>query len=256
MVSEVAAFFAYLALQEVIVFLSTLLHRDKQPEIMDQPGLAAADHANALRALARINWISNVAGTLWNPIRQLAENRRGQPLRVLDLASGGGDVPIRLACRARRARLPITFSGAELSQTARDFAFAQARMAGVDVDFLPCDALHGSLPGGFDIITCSLYLHHLEADQAIDLLKRMGDAAGSMVLVSDLIRSRMGFLLAYVGTRILSRSAVAHYDGPQSVRAAFTMAEATQMAQRAGLTRATLSWRWPYRFLLQWSRPQ
>ena len=90
----------------------SLLQRDKQPEIMDQPGLAAADHEQALRALSRINWISGVAGSLWSPIRRLAEERRGQPLRVLDVASGGGDVVIRLASRARRAGLPITFTGA------------------------------------------------------------------------------------------------------------------------------------------------
>jgi len=238
------------------VFLSTLLHRDKQPEIMDQPGLASADHEQALRALSRINWISGVAGTLWTPIRRLAEERRGQPLRVLDLASGGGDVLIRLQGHARRAGLPITFAGAELSATARDFAAVQAKARGADVEFLPIDALVGPLPAGYDVITCSLFLHHLETEQAVDLLKRMGEAAGAMVLVSDLIRSRWGFVLAYLGTRFLSRSAVAHYDGPQSVRAAFTMGEAAQFAEQAGLTGAAISWRWPFRFLLQWRRPQ
>ena len=236
--------------------MSTLLHRDKQPEIMDQPGLASSDHELALRALSRINWISGVAATLWTPIRRLAEEKRGQPMRVLDLASGGGDVLIRLHGRARRAGLPITFAGAELSATAREFAAARAKARGADVEFLPIDALAGPLPAGYDVITCSLFLHHLEADQAIDLLRRMGEAAASMVLVSDLIRSRWGFVLAYLGTRVLSRSAVAHYDGPQSVRAAFTMAEATQLAAQAGLTGATISWRWPSRFLLQWRRPR
>src|SRR6266481_1806094 len=100
-----------------MAFLSNLKERDKQPEIMDQPGLEVAAHQEALLGLARINWISGVAGSLWKPIRRLAEERQGQPLRVLDIATGGGDVPIRLSALARRAGLPIQFAGADVSPT-------------------------------------------------------------------------------------------------------------------------------------------
>ena len=52
----------------------------------------------------------------------------------------------------------------------------------------------------------------------------MADAAGRIVLVNDLVRSLPGFLLlAYPAPRLLTTSAVVHYDGPQSVRAAFTL---------------------------------
>jgi SAM-dependent methyltransferase len=234
-----------------MVFLSNLAQRDKQPEIMDQPGLDLTQHQHALRALARINWISASAGILWKPIRQLAQEKSGSPLRVLDLATGGGDVPIRLHRRAQRAKLPITFAGADLSPTAIEYA----RQSSAGVDFFCLDALNAPLPADYDVITCSLFLHHLEADQAIDLLQRMRLAARSMVLVNDLVRSRLGYLMAYVGTRVLTTSKVAHYDGPQSVRAAFTIDEARQLAEQAGLTNAAISWRWPCRFLLQWRRP-
>jgi hypothetical protein len=61
-------------------------------------------------------------------------------------------------------------------------------------------------------------------------------------------------LLACAGTRLLSRSPVVHVDGPRSVAAAFTPAEALDLAQRAGLTGATVVRRWPCRFLLTWRR--
>jgi hypothetical protein len=40
----------------------------------------------------------------------------------------------------------------------------------------------------------------------------------------------------------------------QSVRAAFTVAEAQQLARRAGMADAQFSWHWPFRFRLQWMR--
>ena len=237
-----------------MVFSSKLAPRDLQPEIMDQPGLEAVQHHQALRGLARINWLSGSDGILWQSIRRLAEEKRGSPLRVLDLGAGGGDVLVQLHRRARRAGLPITFAGADISLTAVEHARQNAQHADEAIDFFHLDALNAPLPENYDVIMCSLFLHHLASDQAIDILRRMGRAANSMVLVNDLIRSRLGYLLAWMGTRVLTTSNIVHFDGPQSVRAAFTMAEARQLAQQAGLHDATISWRWPFRFLLEWRR--
>jgi hypothetical protein len=76
-----------------------------------------------------------------------------------------------------------------------------------------------------------------------------------MVLINDLIRSRLGYVLAYLGTRILTGSKIVRYDGPQSVRAAFTIPEAQQLAEQAGLQNAAISRHWPARFLLRWRVP-
>jgi hypothetical protein len=100
-----------------------------------------------------------------------------------------------------------------------------------------------------------LFLHHLDEPQAVALLARMAGAARRLVLVNDLNRSRAGYLLAWAGTRLLSTSAVVHTDGPLSVEGAFTIAEATALAEKAGLTGARVEPRWPCRWLLQW-RPE
>jgi SAM-dependent methyltransferase len=239
----------------MMVFLLNLAQRDKRPEIMDQPGLETTQHQKALRGMARINWISASAGILWKPIRRLAEEKSGQPLRVLDVASGGGDVLIRLQRRASRGGLPITFAGADVSSSAIDYARRQAAQKDARVDFFRLDAVNSPLPADFDIITCSLFLHHLEADQAVELLRRVGQAARWMVLINDLVRSRMGYVLALIATRVLTTSSIVHEDAPQSVRAAFTIGEARELAGQAGLNGASISWRWPCRFLLQWRRP-
>ena len=68
---------------------------------------------------------------------------------VCDIGTGGGDVPVRLCQRARRARLPIEFAGADISSTAIDCARARARHDGMDVEFFPAlDALEQSLARG------------------------------------------------------------------------------------------------------------
>jgi 2-polyprenyl-3-methyl-5-hydroxy-6-metoxy-1,4-benzoquinol methylase len=180
--------------------------------------------------------------------------KSGQTLRVLDIATGGGDVPIRLSRRAQKAGLNIAFTGVDISATAIAFARVQAERTGAAVKFHQLDALNAALPLDYDVINSSLFLHHLDHTAAADLLCRMGEAARSMVLVNDLIRSRPGYWLAWLGTRVLSASEIVHVDGPRSVEGAFTMAEAKRMAETVGLRGVTVSWRWPFRFLLTWRR--
>src|SRR3954453_360772 len=96
--------------------------RRRQPELMDQPGLDAVEHARALNGLGRINRISKSAAMYWPDLRRLAEAKPGRPLRVLDVASGGGDVPIALARRAVRSGLNIAIEGCDRSAQAVQFA--------------------------------------------------------------------------------------------------------------------------------------
>ena len=222
---------------------------------MDDPGLDPTEHARALRGLGRINWFSRSAAILWPSIARLARDRAGRPIRVLDLASGGGDVPIALARRAASAGLTVEVEGSDASAEAVRFATSQAEASGAPVPFRVLDALRDPIPAGFDVVSCSLFLHHLDRPDAARLLRSMAGAAARMVLVNDLARSRVGYGLAWVGCRLLSRSPVVHHDGPVSVAAAFTPAEALDLARESGLDGATVARRWPERFLLAWSRP-
>jgi 2-polyprenyl-3-methyl-5-hydroxy-6-metoxy-1,4-benzoquinol methylase len=99
-----------------------------------------------------------------------------------------------------------------------------------------------------------LFVHHLDDGDAVALLATMRAAAGSLVLVSDIRRSRLGYLFAAVGCRLLSRSRVFHVDGARSVRAAFTAAEVGDLARQAGMATARVTGHWPQRWLLTWER--
>ncbi|HYT93306.1 MAG TPA: methyltransferase domain-containing protein [Gemmataceae bacterium] len=227
--------------------------RRREPEIMDQPGLDPRRHVEALRGLERINRFSGSARILWPAILELARSSAA-PLRLLDVATGGGDVPLRLWQRAQKAGIALGVDGCDRSTCAIDHARANAVRLGADVRFFEWDALSGPLPDGYDIIVSSLFLHHLDEEQAIDLLRRMAAAARRLVLINDLERSVGGLLLAYIGTRLLSASPVVHVDGPLSVSGAFTCREALTLARTAGLEGTTVQRRWPFRFLLTWRR--
>ena len=232
-----------------------LKQRRLEPEWMDDPALEAGLHAGAMEGLERINTLSNSAGLLWPALRGLAREINGRPVKVLDIATGAGDVPIRLWLKARRTGLPLQVEACDRSGHAVEHARRRAAKAGAGVRFFPLDPFSSGIPPGYDAVICSLFLHHLSGDQAVTLLRGMAGAAGRLVAVNDLRRSGAGLALAYAGTRLLTRSPVVHADGPRSVRAAFTLQEIRAMAQQVGLENCRVSPRWPCRFLLTWSKP-
>lgn len=245
---------------------SSTLARDRRDEWMDQPGLDPSEHRRALRGLARINAVSGsgraILPELTNLAGRLGENR---PLRILDLACGGGDVTIDLVRRAQRRGLPVMVTGIDRAPEAVALAREQAARAGVTdrLRFEITDVLNDPWPHApstssgvsreerrFDVVTCSLFLHHLDESDVTRLLTRMAAEAAHLALADDLERSRLGWAVAWVGTRLLSRSPIVHLDGPLSVRGAFTLDEAREFAERAGWRRVAVRRRFPFRYVL------
>jgi 2-polyprenyl-3-methyl-5-hydroxy-6-metoxy-1,4-benzoquinol methylase len=221
---------------------------------MDDPALAPAEHRRALAQLARLNALAAGHRVVWRHIERLARIPGHPDVRVLDIATGSGDIPIRLARRAARRGLTIHIDGCDASEVVLEEARGRSRRAGFEMNFTRLDAIADALPGDYDVVMCSLFLHHLEDDAALDLLYKMRCAARRLVLVSDLVRSRAGLALARIVPRLVTRSRVVHIDAVRSVEAAFTPEEFRLLAIEAGMEEATVFGHWPQRMLLKWVR--
>ena len=234
---------------------------------MDDPALDAAAHRTALRGLGRINWISRTPQTLWRAIRGMTENAAGargawedatadkvgsRRLSLLDVATGGGAVPLQLARLAQADGYQLDLHACDCSARALETATQQAARLGIPLTTYALDVLTAPLPGNYDIVTSALFLHHLDETQTVRLLAKLRDAAGRLLLVSDLRRGAYGLASAWLGTRLLSRSRVVHVDGVRSVRAAYSLPEIRALAESAGLRGAVIRKCWPARFLLTW----
>jgi SAM-dependent methyltransferase len=233
----------------------SLEERDRQPELMDQPGLDGVVHRRALAGLRTLNMFSRTAGALWQGLVDVALLGTG-PVRMLDVASGGGDNLLRLVARARQAGVNLKAHGCDISATAVAHAQAVAAKTGfADVEFFQFDVLNDPLPQEYDVLICTLFMHHLTSVDAVELLRRMAAAAKRAVLVDDIVRSRFGYALAWAGSRLLTRSSIVHVDGPRSVRSAFSLSEARELVEQAGLCGAKFRRHWPQRFLMSWRKP-
>jgi 2-polyprenyl-3-methyl-5-hydroxy-6-metoxy-1,4-benzoquinol methylase len=242
-----------------------MLTRQREYELMDDPMLDRKEHAAALAGLARLNAASGSARAVWRPVRRLYQELfvtktshvgRPRPIKILDIACGSGDVPIELCKIAGEAGIAIEVDGCDISATAVEECSQRAKRtgSGMKTRFFQLDALKEPLPTGYDVVVSSLFMHHLEEQEAVALMRKMGEAAGELVVVNDLVRSQMSLMLVTFACHTLTSSRVVQFDGPASVRSAFTPLELRYMASAAGLHNSTIRERFPCRMLLSWRK--
>lgn len=220
------------------------------PERMDDPNLDSREHVKALCGLRRINnWTGN-ASLVWKHVSDVAREIGDRPLRVLDIATAAADIPIALLNLSASHGVKLEIEACDVSDRALVFAKEQCTLANARVRLFRHDILRHDIPQRYDVVMCSQFLHHLADEDVGIVLCKMKAAATSRVVVVDLERSQWNWWQVWFATRVLSRSKVVHFDGPQSVRAAYTVAEITSLAQQVGFASFEVHRTWPCRYVL------
>jgi 2-polyprenyl-3-methyl-5-hydroxy-6-metoxy-1,4-benzoquinol methylase len=210
------------------------------PELLDEAGAASErDLEHTLRDIRRANIFG--LGT-WVARRHLESLVRdlppSQPLHVLDLATGSGDIPEELCRWALKRGRPIRFVATDISPPILRVANERINGAGFGdrVWFAACDATR--LPfadGQFDITLLSLALHHLDLRQAHAIMGEMARVSRLGFIINDVYRSRGAWIMAWILTRLTTTNKLTRHDGPASVLRAFTPTEVRRIGARTGV---------------------
>jgi SAM-dependent methyltransferase len=206
-------------------------------ELLDGPLDDPATLAGNLRDLRRINqWLDGVRLSA-DAIDALGAHR--ERLTVLDVGTGGADIPMALLARAAERGRGLSVVGID----SRPEVLTAAVMATPAVAETPGLELHvgdgRSLPytdGSFDVVHCSLLIHHLSAREAVTLLREMGRVARLGVVVNDLDRTRLGWTGAWLIGHLLTRNRYTRADAPLSVLRSYRAGEVKGLLRSAGLT--------------------
>jgi ubiquinone/menaquinone biosynthesis C-methylase UbiE len=200
------------------------MRRTVTQEILDSPQCPADDAAASLRDMSRINrWFGGVA-TSRKLIERVAGVTGKKHFSMLEVAAGFGDVP-RLAA-GQLARQGITLEITLLDRMPSHLLRGKRSVV--------ADALALPFPdGSFDLISCSLFAHHLEPAEVAQFVSEGLRVSRCAVLINDLIRHPLHLALVYAGFPLM-RSYVSRFDGVASVRRAYTLQEMREILADAG----------------------
>jgi len=227
------------------------LRRSLRRELMDDPGASPAELRVNLADLRSINerW-GGLRSTLSALESPLARWPRGRPLSILDVGCGGGDLLVALARECRARGIPAQLVGVDCSRGILTLA-RDATSPFAEIRLLRADALELPFPEkSFDFVLCSLVLHHVPPEHSARFLRGLGLLCREGVIVSDLRRGRLEYLLTLVFIRLFTHGSMSRTDGPLSVLRSLTLSEARDLTLAAGWTDPVVRKCFPMRLLL------
>lgn len=234
------------------------MQRKVTPELVDQASPEPVLLAESLTDLAWLNRYLGGTATILHQLGRLLDGSAPARIRVLDVGAGGADILVALARWCDRHGIGLEAGALDSGRETARIASAYVEESGHDgrIEVVCGDAR--VLPfadGAFDVTICSTFLHHLEADDAVAALTEMARVSELGVIVSDLRRGWPGYLASWMlANTVWRRHRYTHHDATVSMRAAYTIAEAHDLAERAGLAPDVEPQLW-FRWALRWKRP-
>ena len=153
--------------------------------------------------------------------------------RILDVATGSGDIPRLIADHARRQDVSVQIDAIDQQESTIEIA-RRLSAAYPEIDFSCANLFEWDPPEGYDIVFCSLTLHHFTTDDAVRALQKIRELSRARVLLADLRRARWLNCAVYFVTATIYRDAMTKTDARVSAARAFSFLEMRKLAERAG----------------------
>lgn len=159
--------------------------------------------------------------------------RRGDKWRVLDLATGSGDIPRLIVEFARAVGAQVEIDAVDLQASTIEIA-QQLSEDFPEIQYHCADIHQFGENQTYDIVLFSLALHHFSDEEAVRLLRRCRDLATAYVLVADLRRGWLAKIGVDLLTALVFREAMTRHDARVSTARAFSFRELDNLARDAG----------------------
>ncbi len=215
--------------------------RSYQLERLDTGDYTPAEYEKWQREMTVIHRFFGESRALRNSLLREID-AAGERVSILDVGAGSGEL-LNTITEWQIEPVPL-LAGLELNPDAARTIMSRGFAA------IRGDALR--LPfndNEFDYVICSLFLHHLNDEKAIELVSEMKRVSRRRVIAIDLHRSP----IAYYFYRILGRLFLQNftlYDGSLSILRGFKAAELANLAEKAGLANIRIHRSAAYRLVL------
>lgn len=226
-----------------------LSKRSSEEEIMDDLSDNSQSLYRALKELDIINkWLGGNAITI-NAMKNLLIGDRKKVWHIADLGCGSGEMLRKIVEIARKLDVTVVCIGFDANTNV--VKYAQDHCIGYpEISFASENILeHEFKNRHFDVILCTLFLHHFDENTLIDLFQQFKNQS-KKVIINDLHRHWFAYYSIKWITKVFSKSSMVQNDACLSVWRAFTKSELKSILNKANINTYHLNWRWAFRWRL------
>ncbi|MEP0265124.1 methyltransferase domain-containing protein [Dokdonia sp.] len=224
--------------------------RSTERELMDDPDIPEVDLRNALIDISKSNKMLGGNAITFKAIEKLIqENPLKKEWTIVDVGCGDGEMLRLIADYFKNNDIHLQLIGVdlssqsiamgiELSKTYPEITLLEKDILTIDNEMFGCD-----------IVICTLTLHHFKDQEILRFMKQFVKLAQVAVIINDLHRSKIAYLLFRLFSRIFIKSHVAKNDGLVSIASGFRKEELKIFAQQLKLEHSEITWKWAFRYL-------
>lgn len=220
--------------------------RTDESEIMDDFELQGKELKRTLKDLENINsWLGGNGITI-NGIEKLLSGEK-RTIKIADIGCGNGAMLRKIADRNKDYDFKLT----GIDANAHAIQIAKELSANYNhIEFLELNIFSEEFRKmEFDIILCTLTLHHFKNDQIIDLLNQLVDQSKIGVVINDLQRSKIAYRLFQAFCAVFVQNEIARKDGLISILRGFKKEDIIDLSKKVKGFHE-VSWKWAFRY--QW----
>jgi SAM-dependent methyltransferase len=222
--------------------------RSTLPEKMDAPDVLQHETRQALRELEVVNELLGGYNVILHALEKLDWPAR--EVTIMDMGCGGGDILRAIAIWAGKQNHKVRLIGIDWNPVMTDYATEQSKQY-ENISFRTLSVFDDALLSErADITMSSLFCHHFDKKELVDLISRMYSLANYAVIINDLHRHWFAYHSIKWLTAAFSKTYLVKYDAPLSVARSFTRKDWKEILSEAGIANYTLRWKWAWRWEL------
>lgn len=230
--------------------MQRLKYRSEQAEIMDDFQMKGAEIEHALEKIAWINKFLGGNKITVDAVRKIAQQHRSiEPLYILDIGCGNGDMLRTLAIMGAQEHRTFILKGVDAN--AHTISHAQQLSDNdTNISYRCGDVLNDFETEPVDITLLTLTLHHFNDEQILGILAKAMTYTRKAIIVNDLQRNRLSYLLFSWMCKVFNLGAMNTQDGKTSISRGFKRSELMCLAEKLDIKKHTIRWKWAFRY--QW----
>ena len=229
-------------------FLVDTSHRSSEMEIMDDFTMEGVLFRDTLDKLEIINRFLGGNSVTINGLKNLLKNQsKNKTITIVDLGCGNGDILRDVAKFGRKNNYSFNLIGIDANLAATEYAKELSKEYS-ELSFKTLDILSEDFKKqSYDVVLCTLFLHHFKNEELISFLKTTTDKATIGVVVNDLHRHKLAYyLFKLIGFFIKNK--MVRQDGLTSVLRAFRREDLENIAKEIKV-HFSIQWKWAFRYL-------
>ena len=229
-------------------FLVDTSHRSSEMEIMDDFTMEGVLFRDTLDKLEIINRFLGGNSVTINGLKKLLENQpKNKTITIVDLGCGNGDILRDVSKFGRKNNYSFKLIGIDANLAATEYAKELSKEYS-ELSFKTMDILSEDFKKqSYDVVLCTLFLHHLKNEELISFLKKTTENATIGVVVNDLHRHKLAYyLFKLIGFFIKNK--MVRQDGLTSVLRAFKKKDLENIAKEIKV-HFSIQWKWAFRYL-------